>query len=305
MSEKPEEKEGPEALFSTWMKTAGDFWGNMFQVWGDAADTLKARSTVDKDKTTTQSRSRASMDTAMKTFQAMASAMAEPEVMNSLFKGAGAMPETLIKMAQTSLGGFLQIQQKWFERAGRMGKSAEAYTFEDLDENAFRAWAEIYDTEFRQFLNIPQLGLTRFYQEKMNRAMDKFNISQTAMAEFSRLLFLPVGRSFGVMQEKLGEMAENGNLPEDAKTYYQMWIKILEGHYMTLFQSPEYVKTLGNALETMSEFTAAKNEVVEDLINMLPIPKQKEMDELYKEIYLLKKRLKSLEKNQNPRSNPT
>jgi polyhydroxyalkanoate synthesis regulator phasin len=29
---------------------------------------------------------------------------------------------------------------------------------------------------------------------------------------------------------------------------------------------------------------------------MLPIPKQKDMDDLYREIYLLKKRIKALEK---------
>jgi polyhydroxyalkanoate synthesis regulator phasin len=75
-----------------------------------------------------------------------------------------------------------------------------------------------------------------------------------------------------------------------------MWIKILEGHYMTLFQSPEYVNILGNTLVSMSDFTAAKNEVIEDMLNMFPIPKQKDMDELYREIYLLKKRIKALEK---------
>jgi polyhydroxyalkanoate synthesis regulator phasin len=119
---------------------------------------------------------------------------------------------------------------------------------------------------------------------------------QAAMTEFLRLLYLPVTRSFGVMQEKLGEMVDAGKLPEDSKTYYQMWIKILEGHYMTLFQSPEYVNILGNTLVSMSDFTAAKNEVIEDMLNMFPIPKQKDMDELYREIYLLKKRIKALEK---------
>jgi polyhydroxyalkanoate synthesis regulator phasin len=33
---------------------------------------------------------------------------------------------------------------------------------------------------------------------------------------------------------------------------------------------------------------------------MLPIPKQKDMDDLYKEIYLLKKRIKALEKKLEP-----
>ena len=65
---------------------------------------------------------------------------------------------------------------------------------------------------------------------------------------------------------------------------------------MTLFQSPEYVKTLGKTLDTMSEFSAAKNAVMEDILNILPISTQKDMDDLYKEIYLLKKRIKTLEK---------
>jgi class III poly(R)-hydroxyalkanoic acid synthase PhaE subunit len=296
MSEKREKKEDPQALLSAWMKTANEFWESMFRAWTDAAPAFQP---PEASKKGTAGRTQASMDTAMKTWQAVFSAMSKPEIMEPMFKGIGVMPEILMKMAQTSLAGFLQAQHKWFERAGRIGKSVEAYTFEDLDENAFRAWAEIYEKEFSQFLNIPQLGLTRFYQEKMNRALDKFNMFQAALTEFLRLLYLPVTRSFGVMQEKLGEMVDAGKLPEDSKTYYQMWVKILEGHYMTLFQSPEYVNILGNTLVSMSDFTAAKNEVIEDMLNMFPIPKQKDMDELYREIYLLKKRIKALEKKSN------
>lgn len=291
--EKHEKKEDQQALLSAWMKTANDFWGSMFLAWTDAAHAFQPPKASKKG---TAGRTQASMDTAKKTWQAVSSAMSKPEIMESLFKGIGVMPEILMKMAQTSLAGLLQAQHKWFERAGRIGKSTEEYTFEDLDENAFRAWTDIYEKEFRQFLNIPQLGLTRFYQEKVNQTLDKFNLFQAAMGEFLRLLYLPVTRSFSVMQEKLGEIAEAGELPENSKKYYQMWIKILEGHYMTLFQSPEYVKTLGKTLDTMSDFTAAKNEVIEDILNILPISTQKDMDDLYKEIYLLKKRIKTLEK---------
>ena len=38
---------------------------------------------------------------------------------------------------------------------------------------------------------------------------------------------------------------------------------------------------------------------MEDMLSMFPVPKQKEMDELYREIYLLKKRIKALEKKSN------
>ena len=69
---------------------------------------------------------------------------------------------------------------------------------------------------------------------------------------------------------------------------------------MALFQSNEYIETMGKTLEAMSEFSAAKNDLLEDMLNMLPIPKQKDMDDLYKEIYLLKKRIKALEKKLEP-----
>jgi hypothetical protein len=270
------------------MKTTGDLWGNMLRMWSDAA--------ASTGPSGSSGQTQASMNAAMKTWQILSSTLAGPGQMDSIFKGAGTMPEILTKVAQTSLSGFLEFQQKWFERLGRIGKSTEAYKFEDLDENAFRAWTEIYEKEFRQYFNIPQLGLTRFYQEKFSRTLDKFNLFQAAMSEFLRLLYLPVSKSYVVLQEKLGEIAEAGELPEDSKQLYQIWIKILEGHYMTLFQSPEYGKTLRNLLNTMSEFSVTKNDLMQDMLATMPISTQKDMDDLYKEIYLLKKRIKALEK---------
>jgi hypothetical protein len=116
------------------------------------------------------------------------------------------------------------------------------------------------------------------------------------MGEFFRLLNLPVTKSYSVMQEKLREMGDAGELPDDPKAYYQMWIKILEGHYMTLFQSPGYLKTLGDVLSALSDFSSVKNELMQDFLNTLPVSTHKDMDDLYKEIYLLKKRIKTLEK---------
>lgn len=285
---------GQEEIISDWMKTAGDVWNEMFRSWVDMGRHYPFQESVPKGDS--GSRKASSMNAAIKSFQVFSNAFFEPTVIESLLKGSGAMPEILAKMSQSALTGFMHMQQKWVERAGKIGKTTEAFKFEDLDENAFRAWSEIYEKEFRQFFNIPQLGLTRLYQEKMNRAADKFTIFQSTFAEFLRLLYLPISRSFTVLQEQLLQMVESGTLPEEAKTYYQMWIKILEGHYMTLFQSPEYIQTLGKTLETMSAFSLAKNAVIEDALNSLPIPKQKEMDELYQELYLLKKRVKALEK---------
>jgi polyhydroxyalkanoate synthesis regulator phasin len=296
MTEAKSDSSTAEKLTATWMKSFTDLWGGMMRVWltPDDETSVEQASSMSTSKNV-----QVSLDAALKGWSAVSAAMTEPEALGSIFKGAGAMPEILAKLAQNTLGGYLQLQQKWLERAGRLGESTEAYTFTDIDENLFRAWTQMYEKEFRQFFRIPQLGLTRTYQEKINAAVDKYNIFQSTMAEFTRMLTLPLSRSVAVMQEKIGQLAEQGSLPEDSYKYYQMWIKILEGHYMILFQSPEYIQILDNTLTALSDFSSAKNAVLEDLLSVLPIPKRSEVDELEREIYELKKRLRNLEKRSN------
>ena len=293
MNKRHDEDENKQDFFSIWMKATSDLSGNMFRILHDAVTSSTPSASSQKESS---DHAQTSINAAMKTWRILTSTLARPEAMHTIFKGAGIMPEILMKGAQTSLTGFLEVQNKYFETLGRVGKSTEAYKFEDLDENAFRAWSEIYEKEFRQYFHIPQLGLTRFYQEKINRAQDEFNLFQAAMGEFLRLLYLPVTKSYVVIQEKIEEMAEKGELQEDPKQYYQMWIKILEGHYMTLFQSSEYGKAQRNVLNTMSDFSVINNDLMQDMLSTMPIATQKDLDDLYKEMYLLKKRIKVLEK---------
>ena len=65
---------------------------------------------------------------------------------------------------------------------------------------------------------------------------------------------------------------------------------------MTLFKSPEYLQTLSRTLSTVAEFRTAQQEMLVDAMKSLPIPTNKDMDDLYKEFYLLKKKVKELEK---------
>jgi len=89
-------------------------------------------------------------------------------------------------------------------------------------------------------------------------------------------------------------MAEKGELHDDVKVYYNNWVKILEGHYMTLLQSPEYTQSLDNTITSMVEYREAKDELLYDILQFFPIPNNKEMDALYKEFHLMKRRIREL-----------
>ena len=279
MNEKKEDPFGMVSLVDTWMKSMGDVFGNMA---GQSANP----------------KAQANMDAALKNWQAIAGAMARPESISSLLKGSGAMPEMLLNLAQTSLGGFAKMQQNIMDSLGRVGVSAEAYKFQDIDGNIFHIWTDIYEKEFKKFFQIPQLGLMRIYQEKNNQLADKYNFFQATLSEFLNLLGLPFNRAMQVMQDKIGEMAENGTLPEDSKVYYNMWVKVLEGHYMNLYQTPEYVETMARTINALADFSAAKNAVLEDMLSLLPVTRKSDMDDMARELYELKKRLRKLEKEQ-------
>jgi hypothetical protein len=190
----------------------------------------------------------------------------------------------------------MQIQNHFMEKAGKIGKRTEAYNFDNLDQEVFKALTDIYEKELRQYLKIPPLGLTRFYQERFNEMLDKHNLFETTLAEFLSILYLPMEKSLKVLSEKLQAMAEEGNLPKESKESYGMWLKILEGHYMNLFKSKEYTDALHRTLNKFEDFLIAKNETMRDFLQLLPVVTHNDMDDLYKEFHLLKKRVRELEK---------
>jgi class III poly(R)-hydroxyalkanoic acid synthase PhaE subunit len=289
MNDRTETVAGPESMLSAWMKMATDFWGPVMKQW---TETLAPGEDQPEGPLT---RSKASWSSYLKSLTALSASMGESGSADALLKGIGVMPDILMRLLEGAWNSTFTLQRQMIEKAGRMGDSVEAYHFEGLDQETFKAWAEIYKEEFQQFLQVPQLGLTRFYQEKAHRTLDKFVLLQNGMAEFLNILYLPMEQSVKVLQEKVAELAEKGALPENPKDYYNMWVKILEGHYMTLFKTPDYAQTLSRVLDAFEDYQATRDDLLQDVLKSLPVPTNRDMDALYKEIYELKKKIRTLE----------
>ena len=301
MEDKSKDPLGIESMVNTWTQSMNDIMGTMSQMWS-ASQPVHHSWQPDRAGQQDKEDTMAAMTKGFKNWQTMASAMTTSESMASLFKGTGTLPEIFTKFAQAVMGSLSEMQKKMGQSASRLGESAEAYNFEKIDENIFHIWTEIYEKEFQKFFQVPQFGLTREYQERLNTMMDKFHLSQASQAELLRLLGLPFQRAMGVLQEEIAALAETGELPDDSRAYYQMWVKILEGHFMTLFQTPEYIETLTRTISASANFSKAKNAVVEDMIKGLPIASKSEMDDLAREVYELKRCIRKLKKENHEQS---
>lgn len=258
-----------------------------------------APETEEKQKKTNQESNffKANMDA----WQSIASAMgrpnkATPDTVTSALRGAGTLPEILLKMTQPVFSNMTQMVQQIQHQAEKAGDHLKSFNFDNMDTEAFHIWEKLYDKGFRKLLKVPQLGLTREYQEKIALFWDRLNILESTMAEFLHFLFLPFEKSHTSFLEKLTELAQKNELPKDTKAYYQIWLKILEGHYMTLFQTPEYITSLSKTLTAVTAYEQAKKNLVNDLLHQLSIPSSTDIDGVYQELYDLKKRIKTLEK---------
>lgn len=277
-------------LFPPFIKTAFNTWSNFAQVKPDISGN------GEKYKFNANNRFVEQWQKNSELMKSYSKTMSEPESVASSIKAINTLPEIIFKMVRSGWEAGIQSQKHIIAKIGKIGERAEAYKFDNLDQEVFRALTDIYEKEIRQYFQIPQLGLTRFYQERFTELLDKQNLFETTAAEFISIICLPIEKSVKVFQEKLQSMAQEGVMPKDLKENYEIWIKILEGHYMSLFQSKEYTVALHNTLDKLEDFVLAKNDALQDILQFLPVPTTKEMDELYKEFYDLKKRVKELEK---------
>jgi len=276
------------SLFAQWTKSQADLWEDMIRMQFGMSDASE------KSRKNPLHQTQKAYESGSKILGALISTLSEPENLESALKGMDSLPEFMMHITQQAYEGYLEFQKKIVEIAAKIGQHTEAYKFEGIDQNIFKVWRDIYEKEFRQYLNVPQLGLNRFHQERIARLIDTLNIFQASLNEFIYMFYIPIEKSGAVMQEKIEQLAEQGEIHDNFKEYYNMWIKTLEGHYMTLLKSPEYAEVMNNTINALVQYREAKQEVLYDILKEFPIPTNKDMDELYNDLYILKKKVSDL-----------
>jgi len=227
-------------------------------------------------------------------FQALSSIVGTPRPGD--FQTAKSVPDLMVKMLQPFWGYSIKLQKQWAEMTGATA-TGEPENMAEIVKQMTKTFYEGQAEDFRKILNVPQLGLNRYYQERFNKAIEKASDYQSALTEFLQLLMIPVEKSYYAVQEEIARMEKEGKAAiKDSRALYQLWIQKLEDHYMALLRSDDYMNTLRETLNCLHDYRAARAEFFMDLLQNLPIPTNKDMDELYKDLHILKKRVKELER---------
>lgn len=290
MNDKSEKTKDQDAPSMDWEKVAENLnpfakqWGEFFQGLGNQEGPMpKGRVTE-------------SLQSSLAMWQAMLGALSGPDTMERFQQATEMTPDLALGFAQTclqSLNGLQANAAEWLQKRGDALSDADV---QELDRELLKSLTDTYEQEFSRYLKVPQIGLSRMSQERSLNAADKMNLFQLQLSGFLHLLYMPIEKSLKTLQKEMTAMAEAGTIDEKPKTYYNFWIKSMEGYYMELFQQEEYKDAMHKTLFALHEFSDAKNEIINDQLKQLNVPTNLDFDELSKEIYLLKKRVRGLER---------
>jgi hypothetical protein len=101
--------------------------------------------------------------------------------------------------------------------------------------------------------------------------LNQHNIFETTLAEFLFHLYLPLENRSRFFRKNFNRWRREGT-SYGQRENYAVWLKILEGHYMTFLNRP-IIRSAARArvLKNFEIFMIARNETIQDYLQMLPI----------------------------------
>ena len=105
-----------------------------------------------------------------------------------------------------------------------------------------------------------------------------------------------LSNTWGIAQKKVNQKAPK--IPqgvEQIEATKRIWIDIFDNDFTELFDSKKFGENYGNLVSKELELTKHWNNITNVILQSVNLPSKEEVDEVYKEIHSLKKRVSKLE----------
>ena len=102
--------------------------------------------------------------------------------------------------------------------------------------------------------------------------------------------------TWGISQKKVNQKVPE--IPQDVEqieSVKRLWIDIFDNDFTELFDSKKFGANYGNLVSKELELTKHWNNIANVILQSVNLPSKEEVDEVYKEIHSLKKRVSKLE----------
>jgi class III poly(R)-hydroxyalkanoic acid synthase PhaE subunit len=213
----------------------------------------------------------------------------------------GMMAEGQKLMTQWMNNPMEGMKENWSKMSNQFGQFMPAMgngSFQNILDQ-YNAFSKNMQEASSPLMKMMTPGTKRDQLETMNRISDLMVTYNAKNAELSHLIYNTGVKVFEKLGTQLSDKMKAGTTePINMMAAYQEWMNLNDSVFTGLFDTDEFSKIqseLASAgMRLKKEFELQMEKVLENV----PVITRSEMDELYKTVYELKKRIRTLEKEQ-------
>lgn len=223
------------------------------------------------------------------------------EFYNALFNF---QPDSLTKLQQQlsqysdlyqqSAKSWSDAAQAGAERLLKKGAIESAISPESLIRQMQSVYA-LLDSAAGKLISIPALGKDRETLEllaKCSRSMSEFVARNI---EYQQMMQETGAEAMQATVKAVGKKVKAGEKFEDFDDFFSLWIDTSEKSFNKLFRSKNFSQRRNAMTDAGFKTRELYNQIIEKNLADLPVARRSEMDEIYKIIYDLRKKVKKLE----------
>jgi len=132
--------------------------------------------------------------------------------------------------------------------------------------------------------------------ESMNELANEFNIFNLKNNQMQYMMYATGLKAIEEVADSIATKVRNGEEVSNFMDIYNQWLAINDKNFVALFETDEYSKMQADLSSFGMKLKRNINLQMEKAMENLPLINRTEMDELYKTVYELKKRINVLEK---------
>lgn len=157
-------------------------------------------------------------------------------------------------------------------------------------------WNLAYEKTLGSLTNVPLLGISRGFNSQSLQVMDAWAKLYPTAVNYQIILLEIQTQSFRELLQELNSLAAKGEAVRDWEHLQQLWSFTADRVFEQAFCSEDNLRVRGKFLNAINNYKFCQQEFMELWMKMMNLPIRSEVDEIHKNIYELRKEVKSLKK---------
>lgn len=177
----------------------------------------------------------------------------------------------------------------WYWGQVTMGNGAKLAEVNKLYQDAYRR-------TFGRMLKTPQMGFNRELNVKLLNGYDAWVELQQAWADCQALLVKTWAQAGERFRQELLNLSQEGKTIEQMQDWMNLWFEAIDATFVDLYVSEEYMRVQDKLVRAEMNYRIRQRAIVEEFLEMVDLPTRSELDDAYRDLYELGKRVRTLEK---------